>query len=115
MRLAAVAAALAVGTVLGVWYFGAGNFGGAALYLGGVALVASVLAPAWAISLAVAAGLGVPLAYGIMLVFGANVAFPPEPNAAATLLALLPTLGGALIGLGVRWVFSADSGSALHR
>lgn len=115
VRLAAIAAAVAIGAALGVRYFVSGNFGGTALYLGSAALLASVLAPASAIALAVAGGLGVPLAYGGMRLLGASVAFPPEPTAAATLLALLPTLAGAMIGLGIRWVFSSDSGPVLRR
>jgi hypothetical protein len=114
-RLAVIAGAVAVGGALGVRYFGGGDFGGTALYLGSAALIASVVAPASAITLAVAEGLGVSIAYGGMRLVGAHVAFPPEPTVAATLLALLPTLAGAMIGLGIRWVFSSSSGPVLRR
>ena len=113
-RIAAAGVALAAGVGCGVYYFTRGQFGTTALYLAGVALVAALIAPAWAMSLAVAEAIGVPLAYGVLLVVGAHIAFPPSPHFAATLLALLPTLTGAMFGLGLRWVFSGDSGSSLH-
>ena len=114
MRVAALIVALAAGMGCGVHYFRSGGFGTTGLWLAGIALVLAAVAPAWAISLAVTEALGVPLAYGVMLTAGWPISFPPEPHAVATLLALLPTLGGAMLGLGARWTASRGSGFLLR-
>ena len=114
MRIAGLAVALLAGVGCGLHYFARGDFTGTALYLAGIAFVLALLVPSWAMSLADAEALGVPLAYGGMLLAGANVAFPPQPHVAATLLALLPTLAGAMLGLGIRWIFSSESSSSLR-
>ena len=100
----ALCVAVASGFACGVYYFTRGGFGGTGVYLAAAGFVLAMLLPASGIILAIVAALGVPLAWLAMQLAGATVHFPPEPNVAATLLALLPTLAGAMLALGIRWV-----------
>jgi hypothetical protein len=69
------------------------------------AVAAFVLAnvrPSFAWMSATVVGLGVPLVYLGATLGGLDIEYPPTPNIAATLLALLPAVAAALLALAIR-------------
>ena len=102
MRVLYFLAALLAGVACGIYHMRSGFTAMTALALAGAALVAAALRPAWGLSSGVAVALGVPVAYLGASFLGAPIPFPPTPHFAATLLAFLPAVSGALLGLLVR-------------
>lgn len=102
MRVLYFLAAMLAGVAGGIYQLRSGYTAMTALALAGAALVAAALRPAWGLSSGVAVALGVPVAYLGASFLGVPVPFPPTPHFAATLLAFLPAVSGALLGLLVR-------------
>ena len=102
MRVLYFLAAMLAGVACGIYHMRTGVTAMTALALAGAALVAATLRPAWGLSSGVAVALGVPVAYLVASFLSAPIPFPPSPHFAATLLAFLPAVSGALLGLLVR-------------
>lgn len=102
MRILYFIAAMLGGVACGIYHMRSGHTAMTAVTLAGAALVAAALRPAWGLSSGVAVALGVPVAYLGASFLGAPIPYPPTPHFAATLLAFLPAVSGALLGLLVR-------------
>jgi hypothetical protein len=102
MRVLYFLAAMLAGVACGIYHMRNGVTAMTAVALASAALVAAALRPAWGLSSGVAVALGVPVAYLGASFMGAPIPFPPTPHFAATLLAFLPAVSGALMGLLVR-------------
>ncbi len=115
MRLVFVVLGLGAGTGIGFFNVGTGNTLVTAVLLAAAAFLLAVLRPAFAWMSATLVGLGVPAAYLWATIAGAVIDYPPQPNLAATLLALLPAVAGALVALALRRVLLGASESRVHR
>jgi hypothetical protein len=102
MRVLYFLAAMLAGVACGIYHLRSGHTAMTAVALAGAALVAAALWPAWGLSSGVAVALGVPVAYLGASFLGVPIPFPPTPHFAATLIAFLPAVSGALLGLLVR-------------
>lgn len=108
MRVLYFLFALLAGVACGLYHMRTGHTLVTALALGGVSLALAGVKPAWGLTSAVAVALGVPVAYLGASFLGVAIPFPPSPHFAATLLALLPAVSGALVGLFLRRAVAGD-------
>lgn len=102
MRVLFLLLALVAGLGIGLYNFSTGDTLTTAIMLAVVAFLLAVLRPSFAWMSATVIGLGVPLIYLGATLGGVAIEYPPSPNIAATLLALLPAVAAALLGLAVR-------------
>jgi hypothetical protein len=112
MRVLYFVLAVLAGVACGLYQMRTGHTAGTAVALVVVALVLAALWPAWGLSSAVGAALGVPAAYLGASIAGAAIPFPPSPHFAATLIAFLPAVSGALLGLLIRRLLTGDASQA---
>ncbi len=101
--------ALLAGAACGLVHLRNGQTAVTALALAGAALVLAAVWPAWGLSSAVAVALGVPVAYLGASLLSAEIRHPPSPHFAATLLAFLPAITGALLGLLLHRIVAGES------
>jgi hypothetical protein len=102
MRVLFLLLALIAGLGIGLYNFSTGDTLTTTIMLAVVAFLLAVLRPSSALMSATVIGLGVPLSYLGATLGGVAIEYPPSPNIAATLLALLPAVAAALLGLAVR-------------
>lgn len=115
MRVLFLLLALAAGVGIGVYNFTTGDALMTAVLLAVAGFVLAVVRPSFAWMSATVVGLGVPLVYLGATVGGVAIEYPPTPNLAATLLALLPAVAAALLGLALRrLVLGAPTSHAHH-
>ena len=115
MRMLFLLIALLAGLGIGLYNFGTGDTLMTAVMLAAAAFVLAVVRPSFAWMSATLVGLGVPLVYLGATLGGVAIEYPPSPNVAATLLALLPAVAAALLGLAVRrLVLGAPAPHAHH-
>jgi len=97
--------ALILGIGCAAGYFATGDLlgTGAALMLSAFAF--GTIVPSAPIAGGSAIAAGVPIAWVGAQLLEIFIAFPPEPNAAATLLGFLPALSGALVAAGLAHLF----------
>ena len=109
MRILYFLLAVLAGVACGLYQMRTGHTAVTAVALAVVGLLLAALWPAWGLSSAVGAALGVPVAYLGASLAGAPIPFPPSPHFAATLIAFLPAVSGALLGLLVRRLLTGDA------
>ncbi|HET7603811.1 MAG TPA: hypothetical protein VFK36_12385 [Gemmatimonadales bacterium] len=115
MRMLFLVLALVAGLGIGLYNFTTGDALVTAVLLAVAAFVLAVVRPSYAWMSATVIGLGVPLVYLGATLAGVAIEFPPSPNVAATLLALLPAVAAALLGLALRrLVLGAPTPHAHH-
>jgi hypothetical protein len=102
MRALFLLLALAAGIAIGVYNLSTGDTLTTAIMVAAVAFILAIVRPSFAWMSATLVGLGVPLVYLGATLGGLAIEYPPTPNIAATLLALLPAVAAALLGLAVR-------------
>lgn len=96
--------ALAAGLACGVFNLQTGDTTTTAILLAAASLVLALIQPGFAWMTASLVGLGVPMVYLWAEATSRPMPFPPSPNVAATLLALLPAVAAALLALMLRRV-----------
>lgn len=94
--------ALAAGIGIGLFNLSTGDALTTAIMLAVAAFVLAIVRPSFAWMSATVVGLGVPLVYLGATLGGLDIKYPPTPNIAATLLALLPAVAAALLALAMR-------------
>lgn len=102
MRALFLLVALVAGVAIGLYNVSTGDTLTTAIMIAGVAFVLAIVRPSFAWMSATVVGLGVPLVYLGATLGGLAIEYPPTPNIAATLLAPLPAIAAALLGLAVR-------------
>jgi hypothetical protein len=102
MRALFLLVALVAGLGIGLFNLSTGDTLTTAILIAVAAFVLAIVRPSFAWMSATVVGLGVPLVYLGATLAGATIEYPPAPSIAATLLALLPAVAAALLGLAVR-------------
>ncbi|HEU4828298.1 MAG TPA: hypothetical protein VFT04_03810 [Gemmatimonadales bacterium] len=102
LRPAGFLLAAAIGVACGIYDLHTGRSDTMALFLGGAALVLALIVPAGAVPRAIVMGLSIPAVYLAATLLDLTIPFPPTPHYAVTIVALVPALAGALLGLAVR-------------
>jgi hypothetical protein len=115
MRVLFLLVALAAGVAIGIYDFTTGDAMLTAVLLAVAAFVLAIVRPSFAWMSATVVGLGVPLVYLAATLAGVAIEYPPTPNLAATLLALLPAVAAALLGLALRRLVLGAPTSHAHR
>ncbi len=115
MRMLFLLFALVAGVVIGIYNFTTGNALMTAVLLAAASFLLAVVRPGYAWMSAIVVGLGLPLVYLGATLSGVAIEFPPSPNLAATLLALLPAVAAALLGLALRRLVLGPPTSHAHR
>lgn len=95
-------AALALGLCAGLIDVRSTGIVPVSLVLGVAAFALALIRPANAWLYALLMGLSVPLVHVLAPSLGVTEVSPPHPNVAATLLAIVPALAGALLGIFTR-------------
>lgn len=94
--------AACLGVACGIYDLHTGRSDTMALFLGGAALILAVLLPSGAVPRAIVMGLSIPAVYLAATLLGLAIPYPPTPHYAVMIVALVPALAGALLGLAVR-------------
>ncbi len=99
MRTVMFGLAVVAGVLCGLYDLESGRTLITALLVAGAAFVLAVVRPSSAWMTAILVALGVPAVYLWATLAHRAILYPPSPHIAATLLALLPALGAALLGV----------------
>lgn len=115
MRSLFLAIALLAGIACGLFNLQTGAALLTAVWLAVASLVLTLLKPSFAWMSATAVGIGVPAVYLWATLAGAEIRYPPAPNIASTLLALLPSVAAALLALAIRRLLLGAPAPGAHR
>ncbi len=102
LRALLLAGALALGIIIGLADLRTGETMLTAALIALVSLAFAAVRPSNALLHALVVALGVPAVYLWATFFEHPILFPPTPNLAATLLAIVPAILGTLAGLFLR-------------
>jgi hypothetical protein len=102
LRTLLLAGAFALGIIIGLADLRTGETMLTAALIALVAFAFAAVRPSNALLHALVVALGVPAVYLWATVFEQPILFPPTPNLAATLLAIVPAILGTLAGLFLR-------------
>lgn len=105
VRRIAFLPAFVLGIGCAAYYFETGDLLGTGVALMLSAFAFGTIVPSAPIAGGFAVGAGVPIAWTGAQLLEIFIAFPPDPNAAATLLGFLPALTGALVAAGLAHLF----------
>lgn len=114
MRLFFLLVAFAAGMLCGLYDLRTGHTAGTALFIAGLAFLFAAFWPAWALSGGIAIALGVPATYLVAMLARVPIPYPPTPHVGATLLALLPAVAAALLGMFLRRLFGGEPRNPLR-
>lgn len=114
MRSLFLLIALAAGVACGLFDLRTGAELTTAICIAVAVLALSLVKPSFAWMSATAVGLGVPIVYLWATVTGVDIPYPPSPNIAATLLALLPAVAAALLALALRRIVLGAPTAGVH-
>ena len=115
MRMVMFGLAAIAGVLCGWYDLGSGRTLITALLVAAAAFVLAVLRPSSAWMTAVLVALGVPAVYLWATLAQRAIPYPPSPHIAATLLALLPAVGAALLGLFLHRIVLGEQGATPPR
>lgn len=115
MRTAMFGLAVVAGVLCGLYDLGSGRTLITALLVAGAAFVLAVVRPSSAWMTAVLVALGVPAVYLWATLAQRAIPYPPSPHIAATLLALLPAVGAALLGVFLHRIVVGEQGATTPR
>lgn len=99
LRVLVLAIALVAGIGCGMFDLVTGRTVLTALFVSAASFALALVRPRYALISASIVALGIPTVYFISMAAGATIPYPPAPNAAVTLLALIPALGAAGLAL----------------
>ena len=108
LRLLLLGTAAALGIAAGLADLRSGETMLTAALIGVIALAFAAVRPSNALLHALVVALGVPAAYLWATLFDRPIPFPPTPNLAATLLAIVPAMLGTLAGLFLRFLVTGS-------
>lgn len=115
MRIVMFALAVVAGVLCGLYDLQSGRTAITALLIAVAAFVLALVRPSSAWMTAVLVALGVPAVYLWATVAQRAIPYPPSPHIAATLLALLPAVGAALLGVFLHRLVMGEQGAAAPR
>ena len=102
LRAFGLLAAAILGIACGIFDLRTGRSETTALLLGGAAMLFALGSPLGAVPRAVVLGACIPLVYFVATLLDLTIPYPPVPHYAATAIAVVPALAGALLGLALR-------------
>jgi hypothetical protein len=108
LRLVLLATAAALGVAVGLADLRSGDTLFTAALIGIIALAFAAIRPANALLHGLVVALGVPAVYLWATFADKPIPFPPTPNLAATLLAIVPAILGTLAGLFLRFLVTGS-------
>jgi hypothetical protein len=115
MRMVMFGLAVVAGVLCGLYDLESGRTLITALLVAAAAFVLAVVRPSSAWMTAVLVALGVPAVYLWASLAQRAIPYPPSPHIAATLLALLPAVGAALLGVFLHRIVVGEQGAATPR
>ena len=115
MRIMMFALAVVAGVLCGLYDLESGRTMITALLVATAAFVLALVRPSSAWMTAVLVALGVPAVYLWATIAERAIPYPPSPHIAATLLALLPAVGAALLGVFFHRLVIGERGATAPR
>ena len=115
MRIVMFGLAVVAGVLCGLYDLGSGRTMITALLVAVAAFVLAIVRPSSAWMTAILVALGVPAVYLWATIANRAIPYPPSPHIAATLLALLPAVGAALIGVFLHRLVIGEQGATPAR
>ena len=108
LRLLLLATAVALGIAVGLADLRSGETMFTAALIALIAVAFAAIRPSNALLHSLVVALGVPAVYLWAMLSGKPIPFPPTPNLAATLLAIVPAILGTLAGLFLRFLVTGS-------
>lgn len=115
MRIVMFALAVVAGVLCGLYDLQSGRTVITAVLIAVAAFVLALVRPSSAWMTAVLVALGVPAVYLWATIADRAIPYPPSPHIAATLLALLPAVGAALLGVFLHRIVIGEQGATSAR
>ena len=108
LRLVLLATALALGVAVGLADLRSGETLFTGALIGVISMAFAAIRPSNALLHSLVVALGVPAVYLWATLLEKPIPFPPTPNLAATLLAIVPAVLGTLTGLFLRYLVTGS-------
>ncbi len=115
MRIVMFGLAVVAGVLCGLYDLGSGRTLITALLVAAASFTLAIVRPSSAWMTAVLVALGVPAVYLWATAAQRAIPYPPSPHVAATLLALLPAVGAALVGVFLHRIVIGEQGATSTR